>query len=367
MASARGANYDVAMSDRKLRIGIVGGGAIMRERHLPALMAREDVELAAVCNRRVESSRRFADDFGIPRVCYNWEEVTKIDDLDIIWVATPPDVHCPIAVAALERGKHVFCQSPMARNLDEARLMVGAARRFPDRLLYIAPPPVGFAGDATMRRLLGTERFAGEVRQVTLASVTGHLLDPEHPAHWRLQTDYAGQNALTLTLYLTILTRWLGPVRHVVAVTRSWTTERRDADTQQRVAVGVPESANVLLEFASGATGNLSLNAVSSHGPSDHVSIHGTEGTLVYDFNLDPQAERIEGAKRGEEHMAAIAIGDDERRGWDFEEAFLEAVHSGVSDALDSCLRAAEVMAVVDAVHRAASTHRRATVQSLFS
>jgi predicted dehydrogenase len=355
------------MSERKLRIGIVGGGAIMRERHMPALAKREDVELVAVCNRRVESSRQFADDFGIPRVCYNWEEVTKIDDLDVVWVATPPDVHCPIATAALERGKHVFCQSPMARNLDEARLMVGAARRFPDRLLYIAPPPVGYAGDAAMRRLLTDERFAGNIRQVTLASVTGHLLDPDYPANWRLQSEYAGQNMLTLTLYLTVLMRWLGPVRHVLAVTRSWTTQRRNADTQQRVPTGIPESANVLLEFASGAVGNLLINAVSSHGPSDHVSIHGTEGTLVYDFNLDPDAERIEAARRGEEGMTPVAIPDYERRRWDFEGEFLAAVRSVASDPLRSCMPAAEVMATVEAVNRSAATHRRTTVPALFS
>lgn len=366
MASWTAGNYDVGMSDRKLRIGIVGGGAIMRERHMPALTQREDAELAVVCNRRVVSSRQFADDFHIPRVAYNWEEITKIDDLDIIWVATPPDVHSSVAVAALERGKHVFCQTPMARNLDEARLMVAAARRFPDRLLYIAPPPIGYAGDATMRRLLHEEKRVGAIRQVTLTSVTGHLLDPEHPAHWRLQSEHAGQNILTLTFYLDILQRWLGPVRHVQAVTRTWQHERHQVDTQQRVAVTLPDSVNVLLEFAEGAVGNLIINAVSSHGPSDHVSIHGTEGTIVYDFNLDPAAERIEAARRGDEGMTEVPIADPERRGWDFEEEFLTAVKSDLSDPMSSCLHAAQVMATVEAVARSAATHRRAAVPMVF-
>lgn len=345
-----------------LRIGIIGAGGIVRERHMPGLTDIEGVEVVAVCNRRSASARQFAEEFSIPRVCYHWEEIVAMDDVDVVWIGTTPYMHCPVTLAALKAGKHVFCQARMCMNLDEARRIAEAARQHPDRMLRFCPPPMGMGADRTMRRLLD-EQFAGQVRQVTLASVSGHLLDPELEMHWRLQKEQSGQNVLTAGIYFEVLNRWLGPTRRVTAVTRTWTPTRIHPETRKPTPCEIPESVNVVAELASGAVGLYQFNGVSSHGPTDHLAVHGTGGTIVYDFNSDPGTEQIEAARTGDERMSPVPITDAERGRWAVEAEFIRAVRTGTCDPIlpdaDAALR---YMAVLDAVHRSASTGRTVEV-----
>ncbi len=330
---------------------------------MPGLAALEGVEVIAVCNRHSTSARAFADEYGIPRVAYHWREVVDMPDLDIVWIGTTPYMHREITLAALDAGKHVFCQSRMCMNLDEARQMVAAGRKHPDQVVCFCPPPFGMGGDRAMRRLLQEERFIGDVRQITLTSVNGLLLDPELPLGWRLQPEQSGQNVMTLGIYIEVLHRWLGPIRRVTALNKTWTGSRVHPDSGTPRPVEIPESVNVIAEFESGAVGVLMFNGVSSHGPSDHLAVHGTDGTIVYDFNADEMQEQIELAKRGEERMRPADFGEGERRSWTVEADFIQAVRSGAMDPIMPGLpEGLAYMAVVDAVHRSATTGRTVEV-----
>ena len=116
---------------KKLRIGLIGAGGIVRQRHLPGLLALPNVQVAAVCNSRIETAQRIAADFHIPEVVDDWADMLGRGDLDIIWIGTPPVLHAPITISALEAGKHVFCQARMAMNLREGREMLAAAQARP--------------------------------------------------------------------------------------------------------------------------------------------------------------------------------------------------------------------------------------------
>jgi len=347
------------MSNDTLRIGMIGGGSIVRQRHMPGLAKIDGVEVAVVCNKHPESSRQFAEEFNIPDTAYDWQEIVERDDLDIIWIGTTPYMHCEITVAALEAGKHVFCQSRMCMNLDEARQMVAAGEKFPDKVVRFCPPPMGLAGDRVMQRLLKEEKFVGQIRQVFLSSASGVLLDPEVPLGWRLQTEQSGQNVLTMGIYFEVLDRWLGATSAVTAVNKAWTKTRPHPETGNPVPVELPESVNIIARLANGAIGNYLFNGVSSHAPSDHLAIWGTEGTLVYDFNVDENAERIEGARRDEGEMQEIPIPDDQRRHWNVEEEFIQAVRTGQCDPILPDLQAGlRYMTLIDAVHRSSAANQ---------
>lgn len=351
------------MASDRLRIGIIGAGSIVRQRHMPGLAKIDGAEVAVVCNKHYHSAEVFAQEYGVPEVAHHWREVIGRDDLDIIWIGTTPYMHKELTIAALEAGKHVFCQARMCMNLDEARQIVAAQEAHPDKVVRFCPPPMGMAGDRTVQRLLNEERFCGDIRHVTLTSVSGALLDPSVPLTWRLDKEQSGQNVLTLGIYLEVIGRWLGPTRRVTAVTRTWTDQRVHPVTNEPTPVEIPELVDVIVEYENGGVGLYMLNGVSSHAPSDHLAVHGTEGTIVYDFNVDETRERIEGARREDESMQPIEISDDERRPWTVEEDFIQMVHMGKVDSiLPDVYDGMRYMSIVDAVYRSASMGRTVDV-----
>ena len=131
---------------KKLRIGIIGAGGIVRQRHLPGLLALPNVQIAAVCNSRIETAKSIAKEYNIPDVMDDWADMLDRPDLDIIWIGTPPHLHAPITISALEAGKHVFCQARMAMNLSEGREMLAAAQARPQLVTMLCPPPHGMKG-----------------------------------------------------------------------------------------------------------------------------------------------------------------------------------------------------------------------------
>src|SRR5436309_14155272 len=119
--------------NRKLRIGIIGAGEIVKRRHLPAFKRRHDVEIAAVSNSTYESAEKFCQE-NVPTAVpiANWPDLVALPDIEIVWIGTRPYMHSAGTVSALEAGKNVFCQARMAHYRAESQEMLGAARRLPN-------------------------------------------------------------------------------------------------------------------------------------------------------------------------------------------------------------------------------------------
>ena len=113
----------------KIRVGMIGCGAIARSKHLPAFASQPDVELVAACDVDPECCRAAAEKFGIPHVFSDYSELLAMDEIDAVDICTPNYLHMPHAVAALEAGKHVLVEKPIARNAIEAQAIVDAARK----------------------------------------------------------------------------------------------------------------------------------------------------------------------------------------------------------------------------------------------
>jgi|DewCreStandDraft_2_1066082.scaffolds.fasta_scaffold00202_85 predicted dehydrogenase len=108
-----------------LRVGIIGAGS-MAQAHAAALAAIEEVRVTAVADPELERARALAERLGARAVP---EQADVLDDVDAVWLCTPPFLHCAQALAAAAAGKHVFCEKPMALTLDEADRMIAAARQ----------------------------------------------------------------------------------------------------------------------------------------------------------------------------------------------------------------------------------------------
>ena len=135
--------------------------------------------------------------WGWAETTTDWREAIRRDDIDVIDIVTPGDSHAAIAIAALEAGKHVLCEKPLANTVDEAAAMADAAESAAARGVYAM---VGFTyrrvPAATFARELVTGGAIGEVRQVRAEYLQDWLVDETAPLAWRLQKEHAGSGAL---------------------------------------------------------------------------------------------------------------------------------------------------------------------------
>jgi predicted dehydrogenase len=305
-------------NNHKLRVGIVGAGGIVRTRHLPALKRHSEVEIIAVSNATYESSEKFCRE-NLPQATpmQNWADLLAIDDLDIIWIGTPPYMHSAVTISALEAGKHVFCQARMAMDLAEAEEMLTASKRYPELVTMLCPPPYGMRGDLLVKKLLA-EDYIGRPHHIHLQSLNSNFLDPEATAHWRQRIEISGLNVLTLGIYVEVLQRWFGEISGVFARGKMLQSIRPGYE------VIIPDLVTVLCSFANGAEGVLEFSGVDAQAPGDRLEVYGNLGTLTYDFSSD----LIQAGQVGNRALHTLEIPSELEGEWQVEDDFLAAVKS---------------------------------------
>jgi predicted dehydrogenase len=135
--------------------------------------------------------------WGWEEAITDWREAIARDDIDVVDIVTPGDTHAEIAIAALEAGKHVLCEKPLANTAAEAADMAAAAERAAARGIRSM---VGFTyrrvPAATLARDLVADGRLGEIRQVRAEYLQDWLVDEQAPLTWRLQKERAGSGAL---------------------------------------------------------------------------------------------------------------------------------------------------------------------------
>lgn len=113
-------------AERILRVGIIGTGGIATGAHIPGYQRTPGVQLYAACDVIKERAAEMAEKFDIPHVFTDYEQMLKLPELDVVSICTPPFAHKDPAIAALQAGKHVLCEKPMALDAVEAKAMVDA-------------------------------------------------------------------------------------------------------------------------------------------------------------------------------------------------------------------------------------------------
>ncbi len=156
-----------------------------------------DPTMAVVVGRNPDAVSAAARKWGWDEAATDWREVIARDDIDVVDIVTPGDTHAEIAIAALEAGKHVLCEKPLANSVAEAEAMTDAAARAAEKgvrsmvgFTYRRVPAATFARD-----LVAAGRL-GEIRQVRAAYRQDWLMDAEAPLTWRMQKDRAGSGSL---------------------------------------------------------------------------------------------------------------------------------------------------------------------------
>jgi len=124
--------------NKPLKVGLIGCGGIMSLAHLkPGWLAVPDVELVAACDLNAKLATKLAADFKIPHVFTDFRDLLALKEIDVVDICTPNKVHTPAVIGALEAGKHVLCEKPLAVSVEEV-LAIRAALGQTDRLLMTA-------------------------------------------------------------------------------------------------------------------------------------------------------------------------------------------------------------------------------------
>lgn len=307
------------MQLQTIRVGIVGAGANVRERHAPGFRAIDGVEIVAVCNRTRESSERAASELGISRVHDNWLELVEDDEVDAVCIGTWPDSHCPITLAALARGKHVLAEARMALNAGEARAMLDASRAAPHLVAQVVPAPYTLDFDQTIQHLIA-EDYLGDLLAISVRISPGTFADNESPLHWRQDREISGFNTLALGIWYESLLRWVGPATRVLALTKVVVNQRKDANGAMRT-VSVPDHIDVLCEMACGAQAHFQISAVTGFARSG-VWLYGRDGTLF----LDTVENALRGGRTSDRQLNELEIPAESRGGWRVEEEFINSI-----------------------------------------
>lgn len=344
---------------RKLRIGLIGAGGNTRLRHIPGLLAVDDVELAAVCNRRPQSSQAIADEFGIERIYAHWEEVIADPTIDAIVIGTWPYLHCPITLAALTAGKHVLTEARLSMNAAEAHEMLKASKEHPNLVTQVVPSPFGLTGVDVVKDLID-QGFLGELREVHVQHMGPALADPASPLSWRQDAALSGFNMLTLGILHETVARWVAPPMRVLAQMHAHVPARIDPQSGVRRVVGTPDSVQVMAILEDGARASYHISAATVHGQSMHVHLYGNEGTLHYDLLADrivgSSKRHGKGSSKANE-LEEIPIPSDRAQPWRVEADFVDAIRLGSPIRFTDFATGVAYMEFTEAVARSAQTH----------
>ena len=259
-------------------------------------------ELRVLCGRDPAALAEAARRFGWQSTETDWTRLVARDDVDLIDICTPGDTHADIAIAALDAGKHVLCEKPLANTVAEAQAMTAAADRAAGRgvlamvgFTYRRVPAVALA-----RRLVEQGRI-GEIRHVRAQYLQDWLADPAAPMTWRLDKEKAGSGALgdiaahvvDLTQHITgerilTVTGLLETFVHERPLPAQGSTARLGGSNGSAAATGpvtVDDTAMFLARFGEGAVGVFeATRAATGRKNAIRVEVNGSRGSLAFDF-----------------------------------------------------------------------------------
>ena len=307
------------MASDGIRLGLIGAGKNTRDRHIPGFQKVDGLEITAVANRSRESGRVVADQFNIPTVYDNWQDLLEDPGIDAVCIGTWPYMHRTLTLAALEAGKHVLCEARMATSALEAQEMPDASRERPDLISQIVPSPLTFKIDRLLQGKI-TEGYIGDIIGVSVQSLGNAFMDQGGPMHWRNDRDLSGFNILNMGIWYEAMIRWVGRATKVTAMTKVVVNTRKD-ESGESVDVNVPDHVSIIAELANGAMANMQFSAVTGLSSGSGVWIYGSEGTLHVDGALN-----VYGGRRGDDKLAEIENPEAGRAYWRVEEEFCNAI-----------------------------------------
>ena len=303
-------------TDGKVRLAVIGTGRWSKLVHTPGIKSHPDAELVAVCSRTKENVEAMAAEFHVPHAITDYREVMKLEGLDGVVVCTTAAWHYPICMEAIGRGLHVFCEKPLGMTLAEAREMHDAAVKA--GVKHMVAFTTRFLPHAAFVKQLLDQGQLGRVYLINLSKMAGYA-GPAAPMRWRYDKALAGAGVLAdLGSHAIDLALWyFGPVKSICADLPTFVSERTDPKTGAMARSDVDDAAALLVKFESGVQGVLHISWVAPKGRSQTLSICGSDGSLVFDSNVDGWEIGLMGSTAEDQTLRPIEVPRDMMAGID--------------------------------------------------
>jgi predicted dehydrogenase len=277
-----------------IRIGVIGAG-FGANVHVPALQRVPGVQVAAICGTDRDRLHDVAADLDIPSTYGDYREMLASGRVDAVTIATPPHLHHPMALAAIEAGLHVLCEKPMARNVAEARDMLRMAREA-GVCHAIGHQMRHDPARAQMKKHIDDD-FLGRLHSVSVMVYRSSLADPTRRTNdWLIDASRAGGILAAVgSHYIDTLRWWFGDIYWAAGAVSTAVEERLVTGRDEMRRVDADDNTAFVLRFASGALGTVHISYTSSAEIGEEIIATGSEGTLaIHDDG------RLYGSRHGE-------------------------------------------------------------------
>jgi predicted dehydrogenase len=287
-------------------VGVIGTG-FMGAAHAQSFLAVPHIfetalkpRLVVVADINLPAAQAAAQRYGFGRATADWKDVIADPAVEVVSITVPNALHAEIALAAIQAGKHVYCEKPLAATAEAAEAMGAAAAKSPVKTLvgynYARSPAVVYARDLIAQGVIGEPIYWRGVCD------EDYMADADTPFSWRCRRDTAGFGALgDLASHLVSVARMLmGPIARVVADQRTVIAERpvpgageaaekRSGEVKRdrsRPAQRVEneDTAHALLQFSGGVMGSL-VTSRAHWGRKNHLAfeVFGRKGSILFD------------------------------------------------------------------------------------
>ena len=322
-----------------INIGIIGTG-FARSTQIPAFRACEGARVVAIASGHRENAERVAREFGIEHAAGDWREVVARDDVNLISIVTPPVTHMEMTLAALDAGKAVLCEKPMAMNSQEAEAMW---RRAADvKALTLIDHELRFLpGRIKMRQMIHGGEI-GEVRHAKLHFRADSRASTERKWDWWSDAESGGGTLGAIGSHAIDALRWMlgAEVAKVFCSLATHVAARLDERTGEMRPVTTDDEANLILHFdesdlTKSTTATISLSVAEQGQPQHRLEVFGSKSALRVEENGELcQAQTGAGEWKPVETNAGSLAPGMRDGGWSrgftlFSRAIVEALQAG--------------------------------------